>query len=97
MKKLLCLSALTLAIAGCAVHRPLLLTETQGTNGVVTKQRLSMATWALWPATTEIAKQKASVGKTLSLGVEGLREDGGGTNMTEALKHLDSILGKISK
>lgn len=96
MKKLLCLSLL-IASGGCAVHRPLLLTETQGTNGVVTKQRLSMATWALWPATTEIARQKASVGKTLSLGVEGLREDGGGTNMTDALKYLDSILGKISK
>ena len=74
------------------MHRPELTTETRTTNGVVTTQRLSVSTWALWPATTEIAKQKASVGKTLSLGVEGLREESGGTNVVGALRELRELI-----
>ena len=91
MKKLLCLSCL-LVLSGCAMHHPRLMTETRTTNGVVTIQQLSVSTWALWPATTEIAKQKASVGKTLSLGVEGLREESGGTNVAGALRELRELI-----
>jgi hypothetical protein len=51
--------------------------------------------WALWPATTELSKQKATAGKTLALGTETLREDSGGTNVVEALKQLNDLLGKL--
>jgi hypothetical protein len=49
----------------------------------------------LWPATSELARQRISNGKTQSIGTEGLNQDGGGTNVTDALRSLDSILSKI--
>lgn len=77
---------------GCAVYRPTLKTETTGVDGSVTVQSISIPTFVVWPATSEIAKQKASVGKTLSLGVDGLKEDGGGTNMVGALRGLRDLV-----
>ena len=80
---------------GCAVNRPEFLERTTGTNGLVTERRLTVATWSLWPASTDLAKQRASLGKTMTLGTSDLGQDGGGTNMVEALRALDSILGKF--
>jgi len=93
--------ATALAMAGCALNRPRLSerTTTTSTNGAVTVQErtLKVTSFALWPAHTELERQTASVGKTLSTGTSGLIQEGGGTNVVEALKSLDSILGKIAK
>ena len=85
-----------LITAGCAYNRPVLRSETRSTNGVVTVAETSVRTFALWPATSELVKQRVSNGaKSQSVGTEGLDQQGGGTNLVEALKALDSILGKI--
>lgn len=91
--------ALPLLLTGCALNRPRLSERitTTGTNGVVTvnERVLKVTSFALWPAHTELERQTASVGKTLSTGTTGLTQEGGGTNVVEALKALDSILGRI--
>ena len=94
MKKLISILAVV-ALSGCSMNRPFLSTSITKPDGTVEKQELKLTTFALWPATTDLAKQRATLGKTLSVGTEGLREEGGGTNMVEALKALDSILGKV--
>lgn len=99
--KLLLIAALVglatlLFMPGCAVYSVNLETENRMTNGVVQMQRLKARPLAVWPATTEIARQKISVGKTLTLGVDGLREDGGGTNLVQGLRELGNILDKLS-
>lgn len=81
--------------AGCAVNRPHLTETVTSTNGVTTTRTLKVNTFAIWPATTSLERQKATLGKTMGLGTEGLREDGGGTNLVDALRALDSILGRI--
>lgn len=96
MKTLITAVAL-LACAGCAFYRPNLHSEVRSTNGVVTVLDIKTPIWALWPATTELSKQKATAGKTLAIGTEGLREDSGGTNMVEVLKQLNELLGKLAK
>ena len=86
---------LFLLCAGCAVNRPHLTESITGTNGVTTVRSLKVTTFAIWPATASLEKQKATLGKTMGVGTEGLREDGGGTNVIGALQALDSILGKV--
>lgn len=90
---------LLLLATGCALNRPKLeetTTTTDKAGSVVVQRRsLKVTSFAFWPAQTEVSKQTATVGKTLSTGAAGLREETGGTNVTEALKHLDSILGKV--
>ena len=91
---------MALALAtGCALNRPKLEETTTTTdkagNVVVQRRSLKVTSYAFWPAQTEVSKQTASVGKTLSTGVAGLREETGGTNVVEALKSIDSILGKV--
>lgn len=87
---------LILALSGCAMNNPKFVVETHSTNGVVEIRKLSVPTFAIWPATTDLAKQRATLGqKSFSLGTDGLKEESGGTNMVEALKALDSILGKM--
>lgn len=84
-----------LAFAGCAVNRPEFVERTTGTNGIVTERRLVVPSWTLWPATQSIASQRASLGRTFTLGTTDADQSGGGTNLVEALKALDSILGKL--
>lgn len=88
-----------LLLTGCALNRPRLSERitTTGTNGVVTvnERTLKVTSVAIWPAHTELERQTASVGKILSTGTSGLSQEGGGTNVVEALKALDSILGRI--
>ena len=74
--------------SGCAVNRPVF-SETTADG---TRRELRVSSWALWPATVDLARQKASLGKTFTLGTDGLREDGGGTNVTESLRLLKAIL-----
>ena len=65
------------------------------TNTVATDREASAKTFALWPATSELGKQRLTAGKTLSIGTEGLEEHAGlGTNDTQALRDIRAILGK---
>lgn len=82
-------------LMGCAYNRPYFREMVTTSNGVVTVRELAVPTWAIWPATTSLDKQRASLGKTFSLGTTGLEQESGGTNIVEALKAIDSILGRI--
>lgn len=81
--------------SGCAVSRPTFRTETRGTNGVVEIRELRVSTYALWPATQEIAKQRASLGKTFAFGSEALTQETGSTNIIESLRALSDLVGKL--
>lgn len=97
MKALVLLTFLTALalVTGCALNRPLVRETTTGTNGLVTERTMKATTLALWPATTEVAKQRLSAGKTLSIGSEGISETAGATtNDVAILNALRAILGK---
>jgi len=82
-------------LCGCVVNRPVL-RETMSYGGTNTTKELRITSFAIWPATQDIGRQKASLGKTFTVGQTDIREDAGGnTNALDALKALDSILGKI--
>jgi len=88
-------------VSGCLVNRPYVHEETTSTNtnGVVTltKRTMKTTTGALWPASGEIAKQNVAASpkswKIGQVGIDG--ESTGGTNGVEALRVVDSILGKV--
>lgn len=82
-------------LVGCVVNRPVVSETVTTTNGVTTTRMLKVTSVALWPASQQIDKQRVSLGKTFGVGQTGMEQEGGGTNMIEALKHLDSIVGKI--
>jgi hypothetical protein len=86
---------LPLALAGCATNHATVRTEERSTNGTVVIRTSEVITRASWPATSELTRQKVSNGKTQSIGTDGLSQEGGGTNVVDALRSLDSILGKI--
>jgi hypothetical protein len=92
---LLCLAAA--ALAGCAWQKPTLRTEERSTNGTVRIQETRITSWALWPATQEIARQKASNGKTQSIGQEALSQDGGSTNVASTLRELRLLVETATK
>ena len=91
--------AIVALLSGCALNRPFITEKvtTTGKDGTVTttERTLKVTTLAAWPASTEVTKQTANAGKTLSTGAAGIHEDGGGTNVVETLRALDSILGKV--
>jgi hypothetical protein len=85
---------------GCAFNRPHYtecptLTETTYTNGVTIVRQwsfpkeLTVPTWALWPATTSLEKQRVTIGKTMAVGTSGLQEESTSTN---AVVLLESIM-----
>lgn len=97
-----CIAVITIALlTGCALNRPYIKekTTTTATNGVVTvsDRMLKVTTFALWPADTEVTKQKASAGRTLSTGVEDVTAKGGGTNLVTALSELRQIMELMVK
>ncbi len=84
-----------LAMTGCAVNSPVL-TETIGTtNGIVTTKSLRMTSFAVWPATTTVDKQRGSVGKTLSVGTEGAELETSNTNAAATLRELRLLLESL--
>ena len=89
--------ACALVTSGCAINRPFIQEKTVTENGVTTATKtVRLTTWALWPATQEIGKQRGSLGKTLSAGTASAdQESTGGTNGVEALRVIDNILGKV--
>lgn len=92
MKKLLLLLPL---MVGCAYVRPHAVETATSTNGVITRREIWLPGFAIWPAGQTVDKQRASIGKTVSAGMVDVNQDGGGTNVVEALRAIDSILGKI--
>lgn len=93
--KRLALALVALVLAGCAVNRPEFVERTTGTNGVVNERRLVVSTWAFWPASQSLAAQRASLGKTFSLGTTDAAQDGGSTNVTETLNALTRLLQSL--
>jgi hypothetical protein len=91
------LAASLCLLTGCAVNRPVLTERVIATNGVITERTLTMTSFVIWPATSSLDKQRASIGKTMSAGTSGLMEEGGGTNVVEALRELNSMVGKVVK
>jgi hypothetical protein len=87
-------------VAGCTINRPHMREKTTSTstNGVTsaTERELQVTSLTVWPAKESIAGQKASLGKTMSTGVESLSQEGGGTNVTETLRLVIELL-KIAK
>ena len=92
---ILAIATLACLATGCAINRPVLTETVTGTNGVITTRQLKVTTFLVWPATQSIERQRASLGKTISVGQSGIEQEGGGTNVVEALKSIDSILGKV--
>lgn len=88
---------LALALTGCAWQHPTLRTEERATNGTVRLQETRITSFALWPATQEMARQKASNGKTQSIGQEGLAQDGGSTNVAGTIRELRLLLETAGK
>lgn len=86
---------MALLLVGCALNRPLLTETIVAKDGTSTTRTLRMSSFVVWPATSSLDKQRASIGKTMSAGTQGLEEQSGGTNVVEALKALDSILGRV--
>jgi hypothetical protein len=93
--RLLLASCAALVLVGCAVNRPDFRETTIAADGSSTERRLSVSTWSLWPASTDLAKQRASLGKTMTLGTSDLGQESNGTNVVETLRALDSILSRI--
>lgn len=83
--------ALALLAAGCAPTRATF--EERSTNGVV--RRMVVSSFALWPATQSIEKQRASLGKTFSFGAEGMELDGGSTNLTESIRETTRLVREL--
>jgi hypothetical protein len=86
---------LMLLCGGCAVNRPVLTETVVATNGITTTKSLRMTSFALWPATTTIDKQRGSVGKTLSVGVEGTELETSSTNAAATLRELRLLLESL--
>jgi hypothetical protein len=87
--------AILLLCGGCVMSYPSARETTTLTNGTVIVREIKLTTWAGWPASQNIEKQHASIGKTVSVGSTGLEQESGGTNVVDALKYINDILGKI--
>jgi hypothetical protein len=94
MKVILLLLA-TACLSGCVISRPYIKETTTTPDGSIIVREMRLTSFAIWPASQSVDKQRASVGKTWSLGAVGIEQEGGGTNVVEALRAIDSILGKI--
>ena len=95
-----------LALCGCALTRPNALrhsvtTTTFDASGKTNSvsvdllERVSLPAFAGWPADQSIAKQRGSVGKTISAGFTEAEQTGGGTNLVDALRAIGGILGNL--
>lgn len=87
---------LPLLLCGCVVARPYARETTITTNGVVTTREIGLTSFAIWPGTISIEKQRASLGKTMNLGQVNFEAETGGTNVVESLRHIDSILRTVA-
>lgn len=80
---------------GCAMNRPYMLTESTSTNGAAVRNISKATTLAIWPATSEVMKQRISNGKTQSIGQEGIVESAQlSTNDSRVISDIRAILGR---
>ena len=85
-----------LALCGCALTRPHVVSIETGTNGVMlSRKEIWLPAFVIWPANQNIDRQRASIGKTLSAGVTDAEQQGGGTNLVDALRAIGGILGNL--
>ncbi len=82
---------------GCALTRPFVESTTTGTNGVISHNVLKTTSFAFWPATQTMGKEVLANGDKQKLSSSELKQETGSTNVVEALRSLDSILGKVAK
>ena len=80
---------------GCAVSRPYARSETVSTNGTTTIRVMKSTTFALWPASQHLSKEILVNGEKQALNESALVQKTDSTNVTEAPKAIDSIIGKI--
>ena len=81
--------------SGCVISRPYIKETTTTPDGSIIVREMRLTSFAIWPASQHVDKQRASVGKTWSLGAAGVDQEGGATNVVEALRAIDSILSKL--
>ena len=89
-----------LALSGCVLNRPYMLTDTtsEGTNGVVSTSRklVKTTTLALWPGTTAVGKQSSTLtDKSMRTGASDISgETSASTNDVQMLGHIRAIMGR---
>ena len=94
MKTLLLLLVVA-CLSGCVISRPYIKETTTTPDGSIIVREMRLTSFAIWPASQSVDKQRASVGKTWSLGAAGIDQESGGTNVVDALRAIDSILSKL--
>lgn len=82
----------SILFSGCAINKPKMREEIIGTNGVKTVRELSATSWAFWPATQTIDKQKVTLGKTFSVGTDGVVQETGSTNVADTVRALSDLV-----
>jgi hypothetical protein len=90
-------ASLVACVVGCTTARQTVHEERRETNGVVTVRDASATARVLGDAEQALAKLRLSVGKTLSIGLEGVDQSASSSNTVQALEKLDSILGRVLK
>ena len=92
---LLALAALLLSFCGCARMSQTLTTTTTATNGAVEIRESRVTGFALFDSKNTFDALRVSNGKTHSIGLKGVDQEATSTNAVEALRAIDSILGKV--
>ena len=92
---LLALAALLLILSGCARMSQTLTTTTTATNGAVEIRESRVVGFALFDSKNTFDALRVSNGKTHSIGLKGVDQEATSTNAVEALRAIDSILGKV--
>lgn len=93
---------LPFVFVGCAINRPHMNETVFGydTNGVLrtkTVRDLKVPTYSILTSTETLAKQKVFIGKTMSVGTEGLNQEAISTNGLAALIELRKIADDAAK
>lgn len=81
--------------AACTTSRQRITEEIRMTNGTVTIRSIDAEATVLGDGEQTLAKMTLSAGKTLSVGMHGVEQTAAATNAVEALRSIDSILGKL--
>ena len=85
-----CILAFSLFFVGCSTTRQESVRVTQETNGTVITERALTKAWVTGDAKLVVEKMRASNGKTLSVGAEGVSQE---ASMTEMIKAIAAMMG----
>ncbi len=105
MIKWILILPLALVFSGCAYNRPHLsetvVVAVSGTNGTITTttttREMTLRSYTILTSTESVAKQKASIGKTMGVGTEGLGQDAIGPNAARILEAWGNALIAMGK